>query len=187
VTLGQRLSPKDEKLSELLVKISDLKSDPKSANISGTWDCNEDSNALQMTLTDSGASAVAWSLSEAGGGRQVIGSFTRKEATLEGTRPFELRGVPGQLTVRARIETPDTIVVQRSEFKPRDPRIKAPAPDNTKHTWTRQAAGETASAEETDEPKVRSPSAGFSSRNPGTRSGNDNPFGPRAPAPRRKH
>ena len=67
VTLGQRLSPKDEKLSELLVKIKALKSDPKSANISGTWVCHEDGNVLEMTLTDSGADAVGWTLSEAEG------------------------------------------------------------------------------------------------------------------------
>lgn len=187
VMLGQRLSPKDEKLSEALVTIRVLKSDPKSANISGTWVCREDGNVLEMALTDSGANAVAWSLSEEGGGQQVTGSFTRKEATLEGTRPLEMRGVPGQLMVKARIETPDTIVVQRSEFKPRDPRIKPPAPDNTKHTWTRQAAGEAVSADEAEEPKARSPSTGFSSRAPGTRTDHDNPFGPQAPAPKRKH
>ena len=93
------LSPNDEKLSELLVKIKALKADPKSANISGTWVCNEDGNALEMTLKDTGADAVAWNLSEAGGGRQTTGSFTRTGAALEGTRPLEMRGVPGELTV----------------------------------------------------------------------------------------
>ena len=68
VTLGQRLSPRDEQLSEVLVKIEALKSDPKSANISGKWVCQANSNVLEMTLTDSGADAVAWSLK--GGGRQ---------------------------------------------------------------------------------------------------------------------
>ena len=55
-----------------------------------------------MTLSDSGADAMAWSLSEAGGGRQITGSFTRKGAALEGTRPFEMRGATrstnGQIT-----------------------------------------------------------------------------------------
>ena len=122
VTLGQRLSPKDEQLSEVLAKITTLKSDPKSANISGTWVCHEDGNALEMMLTDNGANAVAWRLSEAGGGgRQTTGSFTRTGAAMDGTRPFEMRGVPGQLTVKARIETADTIVVQSSVFTPSAP------------------------------------------------------------------
>jgi hypothetical protein len=177
VTLGQLLLPKDEQLSEVLAKITVLKSDPKSANISGTWGCHENGNVLEMTLMDSGANAVAWSLSEAGGGgRQTTGSFTRTGAALDGTRPFEMRGVPGQLTVKARIETVDTIVVQSSVFTPSTPK-QAPIRDNTKHSWTRQAAGETATPDETEEPKARSPNTGFSSRYPGTR----------APAPRRKH
>ena len=94
VARGQRLSPNDEKLSELLVKIKALKSDPKSANISGTWVCNEDGNALQMTLTDTGADAVAWNLSDAGGGRQITGSFNRTGVALDGTRPLEMRWRP---------------------------------------------------------------------------------------------
>ena len=154
VARGQRLSPNDEKLSELLVKIKALKSDPKSANISGTWVCNEDGNALQMTLTDTGADAVAWNLSDAGG-RQITGSFKRAGVALDGTRPLEMRGVTGELTVKARIETPDTIVVYRSEFKPRDSRTRPPPPDTVKHTWTRQTTGEAATPDDADEPSVR--------------------------------
>ncbi len=99
-----------------------------------------------MTLTDTGADAVAWNLSDAGGGRQSTGSFKRSGLALEGTRPLEMRGVAGELTVKARIEAPDTIVVFRSEFKPRDSRTRPPPPDNTKHTWTRQTNGENGDA-----------------------------------------
>ena len=187
VTLGQRLSPKDEQLSELLVKIEALKSDPKSANISGTWVCNENGNVPKMTLTDSGADDVAWTLSEAGGGgRQNTGVFTRTGAALEGTRPFEMQGVYGQLTLKARIETPDTIVVQSSVFTPSKSK-QPPRRDNTKHFWTRQAASETVTLDETEESKPRSPNSRPSTHTPGMRTDNDNPLGPRAPAPRRKH
>jgi hypothetical protein len=186
VTLGRRLSPRDEQLSEVLVRIEALKSDPKSANISGKWVCQENGNVLEMTLTDSGADDVAWTLSEArGGGRQVTGAFTRTGAVLEGTRPFEMQGVYGQLTVKARIETPDTIVVQSSMFTPGKSK-QAPRRDNTKHSWTRQATGETATPDETEEPRARSPS-GRSSRYPGMRTDQNRPFGPRAPAPKRSY
>ena len=150
MALGQRLSPTNEKLSELLVKTKALKSDPKSANITGEWVCNENGNALQMTLTDTGADSVGFTLSESRGSRQITGSFTRKEVALEGTRPAEIQGEYGQLMVNAKLETPDTVAVNRSVFTPSNKKL-APQRDNTKHTWTRQASGDTATPDDTDE------------------------------------
>ena len=154
VTLGQRLSPRDGQLSELLVKIEALKSDPKSANISGKWVCQANGNVLEMTLTDSGANDVAWSLN--GGGQQGSGSFTRAGTGLEGTGPSQMQGVPGQLTVKAKIESPDTIMVQSRVFTPNNKKLR-PQRDPMKYTWTRQAAEETATPEDADEPSVRPP------------------------------
>ena len=139
VRLGQRLSPKDEQLLDLLTKISTLKSDPKSANISGTWVCHEDGNVVKMILTDSGTDSVAWALSETGSsGREITGAFTRTGAALEGRRPFEMQGVHGQLTVKAKIETPDTIIVQSSAFTPSNSRQAPKATTQNIHGRGRQ-------------------------------------------------
>jgi tetratricopeptide (TPR) repeat protein len=182
VARGQRLSPADEKLSELLARIKTLKADPKSANISGAWVCNEDGNALQMTLTDTGADAVSWNLSDAGGGRQFTGAFKRTGGALEGTRPMEIRGVTGELAVKARIEATDSIVVYRSEFKPRDSRTRPPPPDTVKHTWTRPTTGEAATPDDADEPSVRP--SGNRSTPQKTRTTPSDPFGSRSTSSR---
>jgi len=177
VALGQRLSPKDEKLAEILARIKGLKADPKSANISGTWVCNENGKALEMTLKDTGADAVPWSLSEdRWGGQEATGSFTRTGAVLDGTRPLEMRGVSGQLTVKAKIETPDTIVVNSTLFTPSGKKL-APQRDNTKHTWTKQAARDTATPDDADEPSVRPPGYRPTPQRP--RRTHQDPFGSR--------
>ena len=110
-----------------------------------------------MTLKDTGADSVAWGLSEAGGGgRQITGSFTRKGAVLEGTRPFQVQGANGQLAVKARIESPDRIAVHSSVFTPSNSK-QAPTRDNTTHYWTRKAVGETATPDDAEEPSARPP------------------------------
>ena len=171
VARGQRLSPNDEKLAELLGKIKDLKADPKSANISGGWVYQVGGNVMTMGLKDTGADTVAWSLT--GDGQQSSGSFTRMGAGLEGTSP-----VPdgsGQLTVKARIESPDTIVVQSRVFTPNNKKLP-PEHDNTKYTWTRRAAEETATPDDADEPSARPSGSRPTPQRP--RRTQRDPFGP---------
>ena len=109
------------------MKIKALKSDPKSANISGTWVCNEDGNALQMTLTDTGADAVAWNLSDAGGGRQITDRSPARKRLWK-AQGRDMRKASRSTNGKGRIETPDTIVVYPVGVQARDHRTKvAPA------------------------------------------------------------
>ena len=95
---------------ELLKTVKELETDPKTANISGKW---ASPDGTEMTLNDTGADTIAFKAPNGSG------SFTRTGAALKGTGPFQdHRGVVGQLTVKARIETPDTIVVISREFTP---------------------------------------------------------------------
>lgn len=157
IAMVRPVSRKDDGLLELAEKIKILKDDPKSTNISGTWQCNDDGNANQMTLTDTGADSVAWSLSKSKRDHQNTGTFTRKGAALEGKKTVEVRGVTGELTVKLRVETPDTLVRYLSMFTPSSNR-QAPEIDRTKHMWTRvkDDTNKMEAGEETDEPIVHS-------------------------------
>ena len=147
IACGLRLSPTDETLLELLKTVKELETDPKTANISGKW---ASPDGTEMTLNDTGADTIAFKAPNGSG------SFTRTGAALKGTGPFQdNRGVVGQLTVKARIETPDTIVVISREFTPNQK--LAGWNDKPKITWTKQAGGEAVTPDDADEPSVRPP------------------------------
>ena len=108
-----------------------------------------------MTLKDTGASAVALSAEAGAGGkprpdRSPCGSGSGRHKSVRNARR------PGQLTVKARIESPDTIVMQSRVFTPSNTKM-APQRDTMKYTFTRQATAETATPDDGDEPSVRPP------------------------------
>ena len=103
-------------------------------------------------------------------------SFTRAGTGLEGTGPSQMQGGPGQLTVKAKIESPDTIIVQSRVFTPNNKKLH-PQRDPMKYTWTRQAAEETATPEDADEPSVRPPGSRPTPQRP--RRTQRDPFGSR--------
>ena len=130
-------------------------------------------NVMTMGLTGHRCRHRGMELSTPGDGQQSSGSFTRMGAGLEGTSP-----VPdgsGQLTVKARIESPDTIVVQSKVFTPNNKKLP-PQHDNTKYTWTRRAAEETATPDDADEPSARPSGSRPTPQRP--RRTQRDPFGP---------
>ncbi len=147
VTGGQRLFPKDEELSQLGGRIKQLESDPKTANISGTWVSKGDGNSFEITLTDTGKDpgtgkdTVRWSISQ-----RDNGVFTRIDDILvTNFKEKSWQAGEGERIIRARIETPDTIVILRSDWKPSKPKPRPPGgmdPVTPEYPWRKDCRWE---------------------------------------------
>jgi hypothetical protein len=134
VELGLRLSPKDERLSELKKKIEELEADPKTANLSGKW---VGPNG-ECELIDNGTDAIGYKAVKLPEGvRECTGGWTRKGDKLDGkfrVVPEKFPQLDNEGTVGATVKDAKTLAVcwQRIYWvdKPR------------KGTWTWRGKGE---------------------------------------------
>ena len=173
IDCGLRLSPTDEKLLELLKKVKELETDPATASISGKWASQD---GTEMTLDDTGTDTIAFR------SPNWTGSFTRKGASLEA----KTTTADGDLTVKAKIEGCETIVVYLRTLVPRNSRQKG-GTDHTRYSWTRQGGGadELQTPGDTEEPSVRPPR--YRPAPQRNRKTHQNPFGSRTNSDRGLH
>jgi serine/threonine protein kinase len=95
VSLGLRLSSKDEALSQLRNEIEQREADPKTASLSGRWMALD---GTSCRLTDDGTDTIGYEAVKLPDNVSCVGTFKRQEAKLEGHFQVATKDASGQVT-----------------------------------------------------------------------------------------